>query len=213
MDWLTLRRVVTRADRRSEATARAVVDAAAALLAEGGPHAVTLAAVAERADVAVQTIYNRVGGRDAVLMAVAERALTANRSYLDAAHASTGTVAERLRRVAEAYVTFAIERPHEFRLLAFPPPDAPARREVVALVREQNGRLARLIREGVEDGTVAPGLDPEVAAIALWRMWDGVVSLAFRPDDLRVAPDDLFALLLTVGAVMERGLLARENEG
>lgn len=213
MDWLTLRRMGTRADRRSEATARAVVDAAAALLAEGGPHAVTLAAVAERADVAVQTIYNRVGGRDAVLMAVAERALTAHRAYLDTAYASTGTVAERLRRVAEAYVTFAIERPHEFRLLAFPPQDAPARQEVVALVREQNSRLAGLVREGLDDGTVTPALDPEVAAIALWRMWDGVVSLAFRPDDLRVAPGDLVSLLLTVGAVMERGLLARGGEG
>ncbi len=42
----------------------------------------TLAAVAERADVAVQTIYNRVGGRDAVLMAVAERALQ-DSSFLD----------------------------------------------------------------------------------------------------------------------------------
>jgi AcrR family transcriptional regulator len=213
MDGPTLGRMETRTRRRSRATARAVVDAAADLLAEGGPPAVTLAAVAERADVAVQTVYNRVGGRDAVLMAVAERALSAQRASLDAAYASTGTVADRLRRVAEAYVTFAIERPHEFRLIAFPPQDAPARQAVVALVREQNSRLARLLREGVDDGTVAQGLDPEVAAIALWRLWDGVVSLAFRPDDLRVAPGDLLALLLTVGAVMERGLLARGDEG
>lgn len=82
---------VTRATRRAAATRAAIVEAAEELLAEGGPSALTLEAVAERADVAMQTVYNRVGGRSAVLIAVAERALEDNRQYMDAAYATPGT--------------------------------------------------------------------------------------------------------------------------
>ncbi len=75
----------------------AIISAAEALLAEGGERAVTIESVAARADVAVQTIYNRVGGRSALLIAVAERALERNREYMDAAYAAPGTPLERLR--------------------------------------------------------------------------------------------------------------------
>jgi len=205
----------TRTQRRARATEQSIVEAARDLLAAGGGAAVTLEAVASRADVAVQTVYNRVGGRNAVLMAVARHALDTNRQYLDAPYASSGTVAERLRRVAEAYAHFALERPAEFQLLAFPPagvPDADAER-IVALVREQNGKLARLVAEGVADGTLDPELDPEVTATALWRMWDGVLSLASRPDDLQLPPERMPALLLTAGRLMQTGLLRRPPEG
>ena len=197
-----------RVRRKSLATAQAVVDAARDLLAEGGAAEAALEAVARRADVAVQTIYNRVGGRTALLQAVAERALAANRAYMDPAYAEGGPVLERLRRVTVAYVTFAVERPYEFQLLAFPQPGAPTEGAVEELVALQNGKLAALLREGVADGTLDPDLDPDVVATVLWRMVDGVIGLAFRPDGLRVDVDDLPALLGAAGAVLERGLVA-----
>ena len=63
-----------------------------------------------------------------------------------------GTVVERMRQVAAAYVCFALERPHAFQLLAFPDPGAPTQQSVAALVHEQNGKLAELIREGIAEG-------------------------------------------------------------
>ena len=81
---------MTRTARRAAATYRAIVDAAENVVLESGADALTLEAVADRADVAVQTIYNRVGGRSAVLIAVAERALEQNRQYMDAAYAAPG---------------------------------------------------------------------------------------------------------------------------
>lgn len=51
----------TRTARRTAATHRAIVDAAEAVMLESGSDALTLDAVADRADVAVQTIYNRIG--------------------------------------------------------------------------------------------------------------------------------------------------------
>jgi AcrR family transcriptional regulator len=70
----------TRTQRKAKATRLSILEAAETLLAEGGRDAVTLEAVATRADVAVQTLYNRVGGLSALLIAVAERALDGRRT-------------------------------------------------------------------------------------------------------------------------------------
>jgi AcrR family transcriptional regulator len=144
-----------------------------------------------------------------VLMAVAEQAFEANRVYMDEAYEAEGTVVERMRRVASAYVRFALERPHEFQLLAFPAADAPTEPSVAVLVHEQNGKLAALIRQGIAEGVAADDLDPELAATALWQMYDGVIGLAFRPDELRVPLERLPALMKTVEAIVESGLVAR----
>lgn len=196
-------------ERKNQATVDAIVAAAQELLAEGGVSAVTLDAVSQRADVAIQTIYNRLGGRPAVLRAVAEHAFAANRDYLDVAHARTGSPIERLAAVADAYARFAVERPHEYRLLAFPPPDAPAPERVVELVDEQNGKLAALIQEGIDAGLLRDDLDAAEGATVLWRMWDGVLGLMFRPDDLRPTTDELQSALQTLTSITELGLAPR----
>ena len=51
-----------------------IVDAASALLASGGPSAVTTRAVAADAGVQAPTIYRQFGDKDGLLQAVAERA-------------------------------------------------------------------------------------------------------------------------------------------
>src|SRR5271165_2056121 len=94
---------LTRTARRAAATTRAIIDAGEELMLENGSDAVTLEAVSARADVAVQTIYNRVGGRSALLIAIAERALEENRQYMDAAYAAPGSPMDRILRAAEGY--------------------------------------------------------------------------------------------------------------
>jgi AcrR family transcriptional regulator len=54
-------------DRRVD---RSLLDAALALLAEGGPDALTIDAIAARAGVARTTVYRRWNGRDEVVLAV-----------------------------------------------------------------------------------------------------------------------------------------------
>jgi AcrR family transcriptional regulator len=198
---------VTRATRRAAATRAAIVEAAEELLAEGGPSALTLEAVAERADVAVQTVYNRVGGRSAVLIAVAERALEDNRQYMDAAYATPGTPQERIRAAAAAYARFAAERPHQFRLLADPPDDPAALERVADLVEEQNAKLAAALSDGIADGSIAPGIDPRTAATALWATMNGILSLSWRADRLRAEPGQLDAIIATAEAMTFHGLI------
>jgi len=200
---------VTRTTRRAAATRAAVVDAAEELLAAGGPEAVTLEGIAERADVAVQTVYNRVGGRAAVLIAVAERTLEDNRTYMDDAYAAPGTPVERIRAASTAYVRFAAERPHQFRLLAEPPDEPAALERVAALVDEQNAKLAAALADGVADGSLAADLDPVTTATALWAAMNGVLGLSWRADRLRADASHLAELVAAVERVVFRGLLAR----
>ncbi|MGY9070100.1 TetR/AcrR family transcriptional regulator [Streptomyces sp. CAS3] len=201
---------VTRTTRRAAATRAAIVEAAEELLAEGGLAAVTLEAVAERADVAVQTVYNRVGGRSAVLIAVAERAFEENRQYMNAAFATPGTPLERVLAAAAAYARFAVERPHQFRLLADPPDEPAALGHIADLVEEQNAKLAAALAEGIADGSVHPDIGPHTTATALWAACNGLLSLTWRPDRLRPDPARLRSLITTAQNFAPRGLLHTE---
>jgi AcrR family transcriptional regulator len=206
--------VVNRVARKNEAAAIEIVTAAAELMAVGGAGAVTLDAISRRADVAVQTIYNRVGNRSTVLLRVAERAFDANRAYLDAAYSTPGDPASRIRAVARAYARFAVEQPEEYRLLAFPGGDAATRARIDGLIDEQNARLASLLSEAVATGAARSDLDTTIAAVVLWRMWDGVLGLVTRHDRKQqpgAAPvEDVLATLETI---VELGLRTRRASG
>jgi AcrR family transcriptional regulator len=198
-----------RTAKKNQVTADAILTVAEELLADGGMAAVTLDAIARRADVAVQTIYNRVGGRPAVLAAVAEKALAANREYLDEAYGDPAPPLDRIRGVAAAYVRFATEKPNQYRLLAEPPADVPGAATIAALTSDQNGKFAALIQEGIDQGVIAPDLDPTLTATVLWRAWDGVLGLMFRTGAPAVGEAEMETLLGHLERIIGLGLTPR----
>lgn len=200
---------LTRTARRAAANTRAIIDAAEELILENGSDAMTLEAVGERADVAVQTIYNRVGGRSALLIAVAERAFEENRQYMDAAYAAPGAPLDRILKAGEAYARFAAERPHQFRLLADPPNEPDALARVADLVEQQNAKLAAAINDGIADGTINPHLDPATTSTALWAAMNGVLALHWRADRLRANDTQVRELVATMIQMLSAGLLRR----
>jgi AcrR family transcriptional regulator len=77
----------TRRRRRSEQTLRRILDASAALFVERGYHATTVDSIAERADVAVETVYKRFKNKANLLNAILEPAIVGSddgRDVLDA---------------------------------------------------------------------------------------------------------------------------------
>ena len=200
---------LTRTARRAATTTRAIIDAAEELIVENGSDAMTMEAVGDRADVAVQTIYNRVGGRSALLIAVAERAFEENRQYMDAAYAAPGTPFDRILKAAEAYARFAAERPHQFRLLADPPNEPDALARVADLVEHQNAKLAAAINDGIADGTLNPDLDPATTSTTLWAAMNGVLALHWRADRLRANDTGVRELVGTMTQMLSAGLLRR----
>nr|WP_228818217.1 WHG domain-containing protein [Nocardia elegans] len=179
---------------------------------EYGSGALTLEAVADRADVAVQTIYNRVGGRSALLIAVAERAFDDNRQYMDAAYAAPGRAVDRILRAAEAYTRFAAERPHQFRLLTDPPNEPEALTRVADLVAEQNNKLAAALAEGAADGSVTPHADPHTAATVLWAAMNGILALSWRADRLRSDETQVRELVTTMITMITKGLFTPNGD-
>lgn len=199
----------TRTQRRTADLRRRLVEIAESLLVADGPKAVTAEEVARQADVSLQTVYNRVGGRPALLLAIAERAMEENRRYIDQAYESPGTAEERGRNVCLAYVRFALERPQPFRILANPPEEPEAVARIAAMAAEQNARQAAIIRDGIAEGSVNPALDPDAAAHAIWGMLNGLLLLALREDGLRPANVTPASLVQTAIAMVEFGLRRR----
>ncbi|MBI2732663.1 MAG: TetR/AcrR family transcriptional regulator [Aquabacterium sp.] len=191
---------------------RRLVEIAEDLLVAEGPQGVTAEEVARRADVSLQTVYNRIGGKQALLLAIAERAMEENRRYIDLAYDVQGTVEERGRAVFLAYVKFAFERPQPFRILANPPEEPAAMARIAAMAAEQNARQAAIIREGIAEGSVNPSLDPEATAHAIWSMLNGLLLLALRDDGLRPASITPESLVQTAMTMMEFGLRRRQCE-
>lgn len=201
---------MTRTQQRAAANRRAVLDAAREIIATQGVEALTLEAVAEKADVVVQTIYNRVGGRSAVLTAVAEQALEESRTYMDPAYDAHGGVEQRVLLAAAAYARFARERPHEFRILVEPPNEPDAVERIAELTRTQNARLADVIREGIQAGILRADLDPDDLATALWATLNGLLALAWRPGGLHASPEAIDRLLAAYIATVSEGLRIRQ---
>jgi AcrR family transcriptional regulator len=197
---------LTRTQRRAAEMRVKIIEAADELVAQHGPSALTTELVAERADVSVQTVYNRVGGKPALLIAIAEKALEKSREYMDAALASDGSPAERVRLAAEAFARFALDSPHQFQILVNPPNEPEAMERVAHLLHVQNGKLADTLQEGVDTGVMDPHLDAATTATALWAMMSGVLTAALRTDGLRPPRDQLDSLVSQGISIIERGL-------
>ncbi|WP_211348854.1 TetR/AcrR family transcriptional regulator [Nocardioides litoris] len=111
--------VDSRADVRT-----AIVTAAAELLGEGGPAAVTTRGVAERAGVQVPTIYRLLGDKDGLLEAVVEHVMAtyvSAKSEAAAASAAAGDdPVEAVRQSWRRQIEFGLANPWVFRLLNEP---------------------------------------------------------------------------------------------
>jgi AcrR family transcriptional regulator len=200
-------------DPRQRRTVDALLAAAEELFAERPAAQVTVAEIAARAGVAVGSIYNNFGSKSDLHAVVVERALDLDREYMDRAYTPDRPPLAQLRAAGEQYLRFYLDFPEHFRLLAFPgrPGSNPAARRsasrLAARVEEQNARMAAAIARGVADGSLRP-VDPSRTATALWAGFNGVISLAWRPDELREDEAGIAALLALLTEALSWGLRA-----
>lgn len=196
-----------RLDPRKQRTIDALLAAAETIFATRAPAAVTVEEIASRAGVAVGSIYNNFGSKDALHAAVVDRALDVDREYMDRAYTPDRSPVEQLQAAGEQYLRFALDHPEFFRLLAFPT-TADTARQLARRVAEQNARAVDALERGIADGSIHP-LDAASTATILWASWNGIISLAWRPDALRCDPERLAALLAQAGDLVSWGLRTR----
>ena len=179
-----------------------VKDAALRQLAEGGPGALSINAIAKEIGVSGPALYRYFAGRDALLT---ELILDA---YADLTAAISAT-AGRLPAFAAAYRAWATAHPHRYRLLfAAPPPGSDerltdaARRAMAVLIAcvgpgpEPTQALAGDLRGWVHTQG-AEVVDPAVAlqAVTAWSRLHGFVSLEIEGKfrSMGLDPDAFFA--------------------
>jgi len=96
-----------------------ILDAARALVLDGGPRAASVAAIAKASGAPAGTLYHRFGNRDGILTAAWLRALERfqARAMASGTNTATGTPAESAVAMAVAAISFARELPDDARLL------------------------------------------------------------------------------------------------
>ncbi|SFQ69495.1 DNA-binding transcriptional regulator, AcrR family [Amycolatopsis arida] len=203
-------------DPRKERTLNKLLRAAEEIFGERSADEVTVEEIAERAGVAVGSIYNHFGSKAGLHAAVVERALEVDRDYMDRAYLSDAGPLETIYAAADEYLAFYLAYPDYFRMLAFPnsPGQYQAGHELAERlarsVDEQNQRLVAALRAGIEAGELRAH-DPERVATVLWAAWNGIISLAWRPDALRRDEAELRRLLATATDAIANGLLPRTS--
>ncbi|GAB3474855.1 TetR/AcrR family transcriptional regulator [Amycolatopsis cihanbeyliensis] len=202
-------------DPRKARTIEALLRAGEELFRQRSADEVTVEELAGRAGVAVGSVYNHFGSKAGLHAAVLERAVRVDRDHMDRAYGSPGSPVARIYAAAEEYLAFYLAYPDHFRMLAFPntPGQYAAGRELAErladAVREQNERLVRTLRQGIEAGELRE-VDPEETATVLWSAWNGIISLGWRPDALHRDEAGLRRLLSAATEIVAHGLLRQD---
>lgn len=213
---MTVKNAGRQPDPRRAQTQAALIAAAEAALREMPLEEVTVQEIARRAGVAVTSIYNHFGSKAGLQAALAERAMTVDREYMDRAYTAPVSPVEQLQAAAAEYLQFYLDYPDYFRLLAFPPEQArnaasvEMNAQIARRVDEQNERMVSVLRTGMDAGLIRPA-DPRELATALWASWNGMISLGWRNDSLRRDPESLRKLIELATGVISAGLVLPET--
>ena len=163
-----------RADTRTR-----LLDQARAVYLEGGTAHFSLREVARRVGISAAAVYRHFDGKEALLGAVCEEGFRTFSSYLLRA-LSEKTPMARLRAAGECYVRFALENPHDYRVIFMSSvDDLEGRRKPKATTRETSPTFQFLVdrvRECMEARALERGDATEVAA-TVWAHVHGLSSL------------------------------------
>jgi AcrR family transcriptional regulator len=202
----------TRHDRRRERTRIAILDAAEQAFTADGYAAAYVEAIAERADVAIGSIYSHFGNKDGLWSALAERALERFDAYLQEAYNPEWSALEQVMACGDSYLRFHADHPGSFRFLAFdgaqarlPIADAELTERVTHRLATILGTFEAKIAEAMAAGEAAPG-DAKLAARFLWAAWNGTVALTTRSDELALSESELHACIQQARAIVLQGL-------
>jgi AcrR family transcriptional regulator len=156
-------------DLESEATRRAILEAAESLLASRGEEGLSIREVCLRAGVTPPTIYHHFGDKASLVDRVVDDCFADfDRYYED--RTPPGDPVERLRWAFDRYIEYGLAHPTHYRLMFLRAPGRPTPAGLASY-----DRLRRNVRAIDDAGRlVAPVED---ATAALWSSVHGVTSL------------------------------------
>jgi len=156
----------------------ASIDAALQILKTQSAEAITLRELARRIGVSQTAPYRHFRSRAELLASVAAEGFRMLRAKTAQAAHQSANASDRVRLLGLAYVGFAVENAHLFRLMFGP--ELGDRSEHVALLSEANELLVELGRALHPDDLVDPLAKDEAAStqsLAAWSTLHGLASL------------------------------------
>ena len=155
---------------------QALIDAALALLEEGGVEALSVRSAAQRAGVSPGAPFRHFASRTALLTALAEEATSQLRQRVEAAvqEAAHAAPLARFTSLGQAYLGWACEHPAQFRVVSD--------RRLIDFdgserLQADNEAIRQLMGRLLNDG-VAPGIDVRLAQLTARALAYGLARMA-----------------------------------
>jgi AcrR family transcriptional regulator len=203
------RRTRARAETRQK-----ILDAARDMFVRNGYEATTMRAIADRIEYTPTAIYHHFRNKEALLTELSQIDFRA----LATAFTRIGQIAdpvERLRRIGEAYVSFALEHPMQYQLMFMTPrPDGVDLHKDIARGdpdQDAYGFLRAACADAIDSGRLrAEFTDPDELAQMLWSAKHGLLALHIvKQNDDWVDWRDARRTASRMNEVIIRGLLKR----
>ncbi len=147
------------------------------MLEGGGYASASVAAIAERAEVATGTLYRHFPSKADLFVELFRAIGDAELGAMNEAAATARTAADELDAVIATFAGRAMSRPRLAWALVYEPLDSAVDAERVRYRRAYARRMARFVRERVERGEL-PDQDPDTTAAALIG---GIVEALISP--------------------------------
>lgn len=165
--------------RNSDGTKRtAILDAAVVEIARHGYHQTTVAMIARRAGVADGTIYLYFSNKEEILLSLFERAMGRFISEGASEVEKGGTAEEKLQRIVDLHLTL-VGRDRDLAIIS----QVELRHSIHFMntlshnqVGEYLGALAKVVAQGIEEGSFRQDLDPVFAAKAIFGVLDEMAT-------------------------------------
>jgi AcrR family transcriptional regulator len=193
-------------ERRHQRTQQAILDAARALLAEGGVEKLSIRAIADRIDYSPAGLYEYYGSKEEIIGAVCRQGHRTLKQYM-AKVPLTLPPDEYIVEIGLAYIEFAMQNPDYFLLIFTSVAGQLSHDEASELpspeMLNDNSSfpiLLRGIQRAVDAGTICflPGKGLIQTAYALWSIVHGASMLRVGYlSTLRVDFDETDRLMLT----------------
>jgi AcrR family transcriptional regulator len=151
--------------------------AAERLFAEKGPDAVTMRQLAAELGVSPMTPYRYFHDKDDILAAVRTNGFNQFAAALEEARAKAGSVRAKAAAVGDAYVRFAFEHPHTYKLMfdLHQPVGDSSHPELAEAGRRAHATMSAWVTDQVAAGEMAG--DPQQIGAMFWAATHGVIVL------------------------------------
>jgi AcrR family transcriptional regulator len=166
--------------RRPSGGAGSLLEVAVGEFITRGYDATSMEDLSRAAGITKSSFYHHFAGKEALLRAALERALSRLFAILDEPGAASGTPVERLRHIVRGQVAVLTEDLPYVTLLLRVRGNTETERWALEQRRAFDARVAAIVREAVEQGQVRGDVDPALAARLLSGLVNSVVEW-FRP--------------------------------